>query len=440
MFAFLLSGKDDRGLVASEKKEIAQARLNAQLALIDRLIVPLKDRLATHDNSEPAESTTKIDEEITKLALVLESTSNERQTLQLQRRVEIQSIQYAESQILAINELQGRYDLLDDRYRSDLKRLDFIVEGAHYLDALQVVNCPCCNQPFSASHANETLHQIDNTMLQIAAIAEAKKILALINDLDSTTQNLQMRKSSYEQNLQNLSVSLTNLETRLAEVLEPATRVSANELDVLVNRRIELESFRQDQTQLEQLHLMRVTLEKASENPGEETTEWESIPTKSLNDLCTEIEKILIEWKWAETCRVEFDEVEFDIVVDGQSRQSHGKGVRAILYSALVLALLRFCKQNDLPHPGTVVIDSPLTSYKKGAKPTSSDVPVSAGIEEAFWRSLSDLGKDVQVIVIENKEPPDDVASAVHYARFAGEGAEKGERAGFIPTSEPRIR
>jgi hypothetical protein len=39
-----------------------------------------------------------------------------------------------------------------------------------------------------------------------------------------------------------------------------------------------------------------------------------------------------------------------------------------------------------------------------------------------------------QIIVIENKEPPAETASALHYEWFAGENALPGERRGFIPS------
>ncbi len=143
------------------------------------------------------------------------------------------------------------------------------------------------------------------------------------------------------------------------------------------------------------------------------------------------------EWNWKGDGRVEFDESNYDIIVDGQARHSHGKGVRAILYSAFVIGLLRYCHVNHRPHPGMVVIDSPLTSYKKGKSSEAADGPVSADIEMAFWRSLTVHRPGSQLIIIENKEPASEVAGAVHYQWFAGENAGLGERAGFIPKADP---
>ena len=46
-----------------------------------------------------------------------------------------------ESQLMGVSEIQSRYSLLEERYHSDLKRLDFISEGSHYFTSLQEVPC-----------------------------------------------------------------------------------------------------------------------------------------------------------------------------------------------------------------------------------------------------------------------------------------------------------
>ncbi len=54
-------------------------------------------------------------------------------------------------------------------------------------------------------------------------------------------------------------------------------------------------------------------------------------------------------------------------------------------------------------------------------------------IEPAFWEYLRNLGEVVQIIVFENKTPPDEVADNITYEYFAGPTAAPGEREGFIP-------
>lgn len=51
-----------------------------------------------------------------------------------------------------------------------------------------------------------------------------------------------------------------------------------------------------------------------------------------------------------------------------------------------------------------------------------------------FWKALAEVSSMVQVIVIENKEPPKEVADAISYTWFAGDDAKPGERKAFIPS------
>lgn len=209
---------------------------------------------------------------------------------------------------------------------------------------------------------------------------------------------------------------------------------SVEKLDQLVAQRLQLEAARSDEIQAAELRRLREKIE-SSTTGRDRSAKWEPLPEASLRNFCVEVEKLLKEWKWEGEGRVDFDEAEYDIKVDGQRRRSHGKGVRAVLYSAFVIALLRYCRLNDLPHPGTLVIDSSLTSYKKGKSGSAGDGPITVGIEAAFWQSLRNVQAGIQIIVIENKEPPAEVAQAVHYEWFAGKNASAGERRGFIPST-----
>jgi hypothetical protein len=168
---------------------------------------------------------------------------------------------------------------------------------------------------------------------------------------------------------------------------------------------------------------------------GHAPKDWASIDSIALHNFCLEIEAVLKEWSWKGAARVEFDETRVDIKVDGKTRQSHGKGVRAILHAAFVVALLRFCQANQKPHPGFIVIDSPLTTFKQGRDTVKED-GIDPRIEAAFWNSLRELKPDLQIVVLDNKEPPPDVAAAISYTWFAGPEAKAGERRGFIPLAK----
>jgi hypothetical protein len=58
-FAYMLSGKDDTGIVTAERKDIANARRNAQLGMISDLLSPIEERLQKQSAQDPEQSIDK---------------------------------------------------------------------------------------------------------------------------------------------------------------------------------------------------------------------------------------------------------------------------------------------------------------------------------------------------------------------------------------------
>jgi hypothetical protein len=77
-----------------------------------------------------------------------------------------------------------------------------------------------------------------------------------------------------------------------------------------------------------------------------------------------------------------------------------------------------------------VVIDSPLVVYRE---PDASDPTMSADVKRAFFRDLATTFSSRQAIVLENEEPPEDLAEIEQITRIQFTGSTTG-RAGFIPT------
>ena len=102
--------------------------------------------------------------------------------------------------------------------------------------------------------------------------------------------------------------------------------------------------------------------------------------------------------------RVFFDESKRDVQIAGKDRGSTGKGLRAITHAAVKIGLMEFCRERNLPHPGFVVLDSPLLAYWKPEG--DEDDLRGTDLKEMFYRYLLGLRKDNQVIIIENEHPP----------------------------------
>jgi hypothetical protein len=90
---------------------------------------------------------------------------------------------------------------------------------------------------------------------------------------------------------------------------------------------------------------------------------------------------------------------------------------------------MEFCRERELPHPGFVVLDSPLLAYWK---PEGKDDDLSGtDLKERFYGYLLGLSKDNQVIIIENEHPPQfvfDKSAVTVFTKNPHEG-----RYGFFP-------
>src|SRR5205807_6209814 len=118
-------------------------------------------------------------------------------------------------------------------------------------------------------------------------------------------------------------------------------------------------------------------------------------------------------------CHVAFDESSYDIRIDGKNRKDNGKGVRAVTHAAFKVALLIFCRERNLPHPGFLILDTPLLTYRD---PLSNRGPLESGEEELrksalkqyFFEHLATNGAHGQFVVIENIDLPPNLAELGH--------------------------
>lgn len=149
------------------------------------------------------------------------------------------------------------------------------------------------------------------------------------------------------------------------------------------------------------------------------------------------IRDTLTQWELPAAGEVAFSFDTIDVHVQGKPRSARGKGMRAILHAAFTVGLAEYCSATDRPHPGFVILDSPLVTYREpgtGRAVPKSDEPVSSNVAAAFFRALSATFSG-QAIVVENTTPPegsnsDDSVRCKFFTGRAGDG-----RLGFFPIS-----
>lgn len=74
--------------------------------------------------------------------------------------------------------------------------------------------------------------------------------------------------------------------------------------------------------------------------------------------------EVVCGWSFPGAERVHFDANSRDLIIAGKGRGARGKGLRAITHAAFTIGLLDYCKSKSTPHPGFVILDSPLLAYR----------------------------------------------------------------------------
>ena len=170
---------------------------------------------------------------------------------------------------------------------------------------------------------------------------------------------------------------------------------------------------------------------EVAEEGGSPTATRTLVSKNVLDDFAQTIENILQDWHFPNAVRVFFDEGKRDFQIAGKDRGSTGKGLRAITHAAVKIGLMEFCRERDLPHPGFVVLDSPLLAYWK---PEGDDDDLrGTDLKEMFYRYLLGFRKNDQIIIIENEHPPDFVYEEGNVTVFT-KNPHQG-RYGFFPVS-----
>lgn len=434
VFRLLLTGTDDSSIIAMEDIKIAKGRQAGKVELLDDLLNNTRERL-----TELGEVGTLIEERdrysrieaSTQAAIVERNVAQASATpLEARRHTAWTELRAVESKLAVFSELQTRFDLLQEQYSSDLRRLETIAEASVRLDQLKEERCPMCG---ALAEHHDHAHREEHPSLadiSMASKAEALKTYKLLQDLQTTRAGTTAEIEQLQGTRDARQGELSAISVELKALMEQSVAVATKKLDEL---RARAEACRKAIEVLERVHELEELLEEANKpkKRGKADVASAAVSTAQADPFSSEVEALLKAWHFPDLNRVSFSENDQDIVISGRARKSHGKGVRAILRAAFNLALLRLCVQDERPFPNFVLIDSPLLVYEE---PDAGEASFPQDIKKHFWESVKAFFSEMQVIIIENsKQLPDyDMIRDVNVVLFTGN--DQG-RYGFIPKS-----
>jgi hypothetical protein len=219
--------------------------------------------------------------------------------------------------------------------------------------------------------------------------------------------------------VERLGTEIASLERRI-ESLRPAEREGRSRYEQAMAARLAVGRGLDLLAQREDLRKRLATIEGATVGKQRAEGLRIGIDGPTSHAFSKVVREVLEAWEFPDLGSVSFEEKPQDIAVNARPRRANGKGVRAILHSAFKVAVLLHCRRNGFPHPGFLVLDSPLVTYRK---PIMNERYGELGEDERrlqesslklhFYRHLASIAAQGQVFVIENDDPPDEIRSVV---------------------------
>ncbi len=222
---------------------------------------------------------------------------------------------------------------------------------------VQQAPCPLCGASPEAQHLDDGCDGNVGAIIQ-AASAEIAKIETLTSELFDTVGEL---KGEREKLLSDLAEKLKvydALDAEIRETVSPQVGDARATFSSLVEERASVQKAISLYDRLGKLERRKQALLEADEQPEEKQQVTAGIPDSVSHALSLKIGTILRAWNFPGECHVHFDKVTSDFVIDGKPRGSRGKGLRAITHASVTIALLEYCQEHTLSHPGFVVLNS----------------------------------------------------------------------------------
>jgi hypothetical protein len=429
----LLTGKDAKDLEQVEEAKVYTSRIKGKIEFVDSLIKELSEKLLKLENENPAEKQKLLQTRVDGLTKVLAESSIQLEKLTTEKQKLFYEISELESKIILQEELSNRFVLLKEHYNSDIKRLEFITEGEEYFSQLNVIKCPLCGSDMDKEHFDCIIDESEKSSSVMNSIeVELEKIKLKLSDLESTLAQLNKEKADRELNLFVLKSQFQTIMTEIQEKLEPVKSSTKQEIDLLISEMALIKEQAVLKEQLAKYFSQKSILDKELAKKPKVGELSEGIKYTVFKEFCEIIEARLTKWKYPNISTVNFDVSYkiYDIVINNKNRKAHGKGIRAITYTSFVLGLMDYCIQKNLPHSRNIIIDSPLTTYQ-GKESQANSEEISKDMEDAFFTDLSASLDDRQIIILDNKDPSENLKSKINYIHFTGD--KTNGRQGFFP-------
>lgn len=411
----LLTGVDDSGVVQINTSGTDNSK---QIDLIDELLEELDHDISlVGEEVEITGQLERLESTIAEQKQILATEQKKLDDLLGSKREVFIQIQEKKSRQREITELLQRFELLDEHYKVDIERLKSIQESGYLFAYVEVAICPLCGAKPDSQHADQNCDG-NVAAIILAATAEIAKIEKLKAELVGAVTALDQEALELETDLGGKYKEHQKFTTEIQEIVSPQVSGLRSVFTELIEKRSEVLKAKDLYNQQDKLLQRKTSLLEDDETKDDQKVTV-GLPKATAHDFSLKVGHLLSSWHFPGDCLVHFDEKISDFIIDGKPRGSRGKGLRAITHAAVTIGLLEYCQEHGLPHPGFVVLDSPLLAYYKPEG--DEDDLQGTDLKERFYEYITEhhsIGS--QVVIIENQHPPDEFVDDLTLSIFTG--------------------
>ena len=414
MLKLLLTGRDDAAVKSAKKDLESKGALKHKVTAVEEIIskfYPGEDATQLLQLQKLNSFNHQVAGRLELAEADLKRAFHSSEGLFQQKALHTSELEVVDVKIAEDKALLGRFDMLGKKYESDRQRLLGIEQAAVLLDASDSMLCPTCGNHFDSESCTANVDDIKK-----GVTFELNRISKNIQELAEAQSSLSAAIERNTSSALTIKAAIAVLEKQIAAELEESVQAVSDLKELSSSIKFDLSSMGQrvaDKAKLSD-ELKRLGALLLEEQAGYTAESFE----EAVPPLVAEIQSILERWGFPGYLPVDFDFKARDITIGGSARGNFGKGYRAVAFSAFVLGLMNLLKLSGR-HPGFVVLDSPLTTYKEGDdQPENEADAITGDLIYGFYRDIADNFRDSQIIIFENKEPDPSVIPMLNYQHF----------------------
>lgn len=422
---FMLTGEDDSSIIPTMKPKDFRTGRAAKASFLQDMIDQIGADLSTYypDSDGLADQGERIDETLRLIENEVAAARSSISSLLDQKRLLSSEISFAERKSEEIALGLDSFEQLEEVYASDIARLESIEESGFLLGLDGRADCPVCGAPPKSQAHSHGLAEIED--VRIAAEVEIQKVKQQRDELLKTVEDTKAKGTNLIAEVGRLRDSLAEVERKLEEATPDVNEQQRKLSDVIsirdhVRRGLDLIAQR------ERLVKQKIDIE-ASKPARRDDSIQRGLSTETAKEFADTISEVLLAWGFPGQKQVVFDLLTYDLIIDGKERRNNGKGVRAITHAAFKVALMLFCRERGLPHPGFLVLDTPLLTYRDPMKKPGDGLTAdeqelrNSDLKERFFDHLGHLGEKAQIIVFENVDPSNGIETYCSVEAFTND-------------------